>query len=99
MGNGVALRPAVAQIAKTPMMLLFFILLGGLLGGVLGEIFAVISPVGPLREIFLQGYTLGVVPPFTVDLRLVSLTAGFSLRFNLFSILGIILGLYLHKQV
>ena len=89
----------MAQIAKTTMMFLFFILLGGLLGGVLGEVFAVISPVGPMREIFLQGYTLGITPPLTIDLRLLSMTFGFSLRFNLFSILGIILGLYLYKQV
>ncbi len=89
----------MAQIAKTGLMFLFFILLGGLLGGVLGEIFGVISPAGSLREIFLQGYTLGITPPLTVDLRLLSATFGFAMRFNLFSILGIILGLYLYKQV
>lgn len=86
-------------MSKSGALFLFFIFLGGLLGGVLGEIFAVISPAGPMREIFLQGYTLGITPPLTIDLRLISLTFGFSLRFNLFSILGIILGLYLYKQV
>ena len=84
---------------RTPLMFIFFILLGGLLGGILGEIFAVLSPEGAMRDIFIQGYYLGVNPPLTLDLELITLSIGFTIRFNLFTMLGIVLGLYLHKQI
>jgi hypothetical protein len=88
----------MAIVPKAPWMLLFFILLGGLLGGILGEILRVISPEGPLQEIFSKTRIIGIDPPFTVDLKLFTTTIGFTIRMNLFSLLGILLGIYIYKQ-
>lgn len=88
----------MALVQKTPWLLIFFILIGALLGGLLGEILRVVSPHGPLQEVFSRVAEIGIFPPFTLDLSLFSITLGFQLRINLFSILGIILGLYIYKQ-
>ena len=88
----------MAMLKKTPWMLIFFILIGGLLGGVLGEILRVLSPEGLLKEIFLKGYSIGINPPLTLDLHLFTFTLGFTIQMNLFSLIGIIFGIYLYKQ-
>ena len=79
-------------------MLIFFVMVGGLLGGVLGEILRLFSPEGLLKEMFLKGYSIGLNPPMTLDLRLFTLTLGFTIQMNLFSLLGIIFGIYVYKQ-
>lgn len=79
-------------------MLIFFILVGGLLGGLMGELLSLLSPSGFLKEVFLKSYHIGINPPFTLDLNLMNLTFGFTLRINLLSLLGIILGIYTYKQ-
>ena len=88
----------MAVLTKTPWLLIFFILLGGLLGGLLGEILRVIAPQGPLQDIFAKVHEIGLTTPFTIDLKLFSVTFGFMIRINLFSILGILLGIYIYKQ-
>lgn len=87
----------MALLQKTPWLLFFFILLGGLLGGLLGEILRVVAPQGPLQNIFAKIHEIGLTP-FTIDLKLFALTFGFMFRINLFSILGILLGVYIYKQ-
>ena len=88
----------MAILTKTPWLLVFFILLGGLLGGLLGEILRVIAPQGPLQDIFSRIHEIGFSPPFTLDLKLFTITFGFLFRINLFSILGVLLGIYIYKQ-
>ncbi|MBI3805543.1 MAG: DUF4321 domain-containing protein [Nitrospirae bacterium] len=88
----------MAVLKRTPWLLIFFILAGGLLGGVLGEVLLLFSPSGFLRDVFLKGYHVGVTPPFTFDLHLVTFTFGFTFHVNLLSLLGIILGIYTYKQ-
>ncbi|MFZ3089807.1 MAG: DUF4321 domain-containing protein [Nitrospirota bacterium] len=77
---------------------LVFILLGGLLGSILGEILGIVAPDGPLRSIFLKGFRIGIDPPFTLNLRIITFTIGFTFSINLMSILGMIIGMYLYKQ-
>jgi len=88
----------MAMLKRTPWMLIFFVMIGGLLGGVLGEILRLFSPEGLLKEMFLKGYSIGLSPPMTLDLRLFTLTLGFTIQMNLFSLLGIIFGIYMYKQ-
>jgi hypothetical protein len=78
--------------------LLLFLAVGALLGGVLGEILRAVSPEGPIQNIFVQGFDLGLHPPVTLDLRLFSLTLGFTVKANLLTLLGAILGIYLYRQ-
>ncbi|MBI5407570.1 MAG: DUF4321 domain-containing protein [Nitrospirae bacterium] len=87
----------MAALKKNVWLLLLLILIGASLGGVLGEILKAISPEGPLRNIFSTGFQLGLTPPVTLDLRIFSFTIGFTLRANLLTLLGSILGIYIYK--
>ncbi|MBN4054650.1 DUF4321 domain-containing protein [Nitrospira defluvii] len=88
----------MATLNKSIWLLLFFILLGGFLGGILGEVLRIISPAGILPDIFLKGYHVGLTPPLTIDLRLFTITLGFTFQINLLILLGIFLGIYTYKQ-
>ncbi|MFO0773077.1 MAG: DUF4321 domain-containing protein [Nitrospiraceae bacterium] len=84
---------------KSPWVLVVFILVGGLLGGVMGEILHVIAPHGTIQQIFATSITPGLHPPLTMDLVLVKFTIGFLFKMNVLSFIGILLGIYLYKQV
>ena len=84
---------------KSPWILLIFLHIGGLLGGILGEILRVMAPQGTIQGIFSTHFTPGISPPLTLDLVLVKLTLGFSIKINLLSILGMFVGVYLYKHV
>jgi len=49
--------------------------------------------------VFATNFTPGISPPLVIDLILVKLTFGFSLKISLLSILGMLLGIYLYKNV
>lgn len=85
-------------LRKTPWLLVFFIIVGGLLGGILSGILESLSPEGPLSEIFLYSFHPGIDPPFTLDLHLFKLTFGLSVRLTILSLLGMVLGVYIYKQ-
>lgn len=89
----------MALFKKNIWILLLLILVGALLGNVLGEILRAISPEGPVRNIFTEGFHIGITPPVTLDLRIISFTIGFSIRANLLTLLGSILGIYIYKYV
>lgn len=78
-------------------MFLLFVLVGGFVGTLLAKILRAATTGGPISEFFIQEIQPGL-RPFTLDLQLFSVTFGFSFSFNLLSILGIILGIYLYKQ-
>ena len=84
---------------KSSWVLVIFILVGGLLGGVMGEILRVIAPHGTIQQIFATSIRPGIDPPLTVDLVLLKTTIGFIFKMNLLSFIGILLGIYLYKQV
>lgn len=75
------------------------IILGALIGAALGELIAYLFPGGILDRIFSRGISPGLDPPATLDLRIVSLTFGFIVRINLASLLGLLLGAYIYKQL
>lgn len=84
---------------KSPWVLLLFIVLGGLLGSILGEILRIFAPPGTIQNIFSKALTPGIHPPMVIDLLFLTITLGFSLKMNLLTFLGIVLGLYLYKQI
>ncbi len=84
---------------KSGWTLLGFIFIGGLLGGMLGEILTVFSPSEQIQNIFARSLSPGIDPPLTVNLVLFKITIGFILKINLLTILGILLGVYLYKNI
>ena len=84
---------------KSPWVLIVFVVIGGLLGGILGEIRHVMAPEGTIQSIFSTHFMPGINPPLTVDLVLIKLVLGFSLKINILSILGMFVGIYLYKHV
>jgi len=86
-------------LKKSGGYLLLFIFIGGLLGSILGEILQIVSPQGLVRNIFAEALSLGLDPPVTVNLVLLTFTLGFLLKINLLSVLGMLLGAYLYKHI
>lgn len=84
---------------KSPWVLIVFVIIGGLLGGILGEILHVMAPQGTIQSIFSTHFMPGIDPPLTVDLVLIKLVLGLSLKINILSILGMFIGIYLYKHV
>ncbi len=84
---------------KSGWTLLGFIFIGGLLGGMLGEILTVFSPSEQIQAIFAKSVSPGIDPPLTVNLVLIKVTLGFLFKINLLTILGILLGIYLYKNI
>lgn len=84
---------------KSGWTLLGFIFIGGLLGGMLGEILTVFPPSEPIQTIFARSLSPGIDPPLTVNLVLIKVTLGFLFKINLLTILGILLGVYLYKNL
>ncbi len=89
----------VAFSRKSPGMFFVFVLVGDLIGGVLGEFLLRLAPEGSLREVFLKTYPIGISPPLTLDLHLMTFTAGFTIEVTLFSLIGILLAIYTYTQL
>lgn len=84
---------------KSPWILLICVLIGGLFGGLLGEILMAVSPPGLIQNIFSQAVHPGLSPPVTIDLWLLKFTVGFTVKMNLLSFFGVLLGVFIYKQI
>ncbi len=74
-------------------ILLVVVLFGGLLGSVIAE-----AVVGyPVLGFLAREVRAGVDPPFTLDLRIVSLTAGGVVRLNLAMLLGVVIAIWIYR--
>ncbi|MGB9856674.1 MAG: DUF4321 domain-containing protein [Dictyoglomaceae bacterium] len=71
-------------------LLIFLLILGVIIGGVIAESFRNKFPF------LTQGITIGF-SPFILDLYFINLTFGLNLRFNLGSVLGILLVLIFYN--
>ena len=78
--------------------LVVLLILGALVGALLGEVIRLLFPGGTLEQLFARGVSPGLSPA-TMDLRVISVTFGFTLRLNLASLLGIGLALFVYKRL
>lgn len=72
-------------------VLFLFVVSGIVIGGFLGEL------LGQYVPILKYGINLGV-STHTWDLKILELTFGFKLNINMFSVLGILTGIYFYKR-
>ncbi len=76
-------------------ILLLIILAGAMLGSILAESLGQFTYLAPLGH----NITVGITPPVTLDLRILAVTLGFSLRLNLAVVLGIIAAVLLFRAL
>ncbi len=88
----------MAILRKTPWLLIFFVVVGGLFGGLVAEILRAVAPTGPISRLFLENLTLGITTPITVNLYLLTVTFGATLKINLLSVIGVLMGVYIYRQ-
>lgn len=74
-------------------MLVFVVVVGALLGSAIAE-----ALVGyPVLSFLSRDVYAGIDPPFTLGLRVFSLTLGATLRLNLAIVLGIVLAIWIFR--
>jgi hypothetical protein len=86
-------------VRKSPWILISCVLVGGLFGGLLGEVLVAVTPPGIIQNIFTQAVHPGLSPPVTLDLWLLKVTVGFTVKLNLISLIGIFFGVFVYKQI
>jgi hypothetical protein len=89
----------VAKKLDSVVVLLVIVILGALIGSVIGEVIAILAPGGYLEKVFSRGLNPGISPPAVLDLKVITLTFGLTLRINLASLLGIVLALLIYRRL
>jgi len=84
-------------MAKSTGAAVFYILLGGVIGGYIGVLLGLLIPAGLLHDILSTGFPIGLNQPIELDLKLILFTFGLKIFVNLFSVVGMIVGLYYSK--
>jgi len=79
-------------------IILVMLLVSGLLGNLLGMLVGAFFPQGILYDILARQYECGLNPPVTLNLWILSLSAGFLIRLNGCSLLLMFLGMLLYKK-
>lgn len=69
------------------------IIAGAMLGSVIADSLGQFTYLAPLGH----SVAVGVDPPVTLDLRVLTLTLGFVIRLNLATVLGIIAAIYVFR--
>ena len=75
-------------------ILLLFLIIGAFLGGLLGNVLGDYAP-------FLNwtSHTYGINPPLSVNLDMLSLTFGLTLRLTVAGVIGLVLGYFAYRAL
>jgi hypothetical protein len=77
--------------ARRGLALAFLVVVAGVvIGSLLGEVLGALLPAGRIQDLLTHGPTIGLTPPATLDLRLVSFTVGFALKVNFVGVVGLV---------
>lgn len=79
-------------------LLLVAVVVGLVVGSLLGELLGELTGPGRLRDVLTHGPTIGLTPPSTLDLRLLSVTFGIVFKVNVVGVVGIIVALVLVRR-
>ena len=74
------------------------IVIGALLGSFLGKFIGLVLPNGSVKDLFATDLTAGLSPAM-LDLRVIELTFGCIFKFNITSVLGILIAAYLFTKM
>jgi len=89
----------VAKKLDSVVVLLVILILGALIGSVMGEVIAILAPGGYIEKVFSRGINPGITPPAVLDLPVLTLTRGVTMKINLASVLGIVLALLIYRKL
>ena len=89
----------MAKKTDNMIVLLVILILGALIGSVIGEVIGSLAPGGYLEAVFSKGVSPGLAPPAVLDLKVLTLTLGLTMKINLASLLGIVLALLIYRKL
>jgi len=78
--------------------IILVIIIGAVIGSVLGEVLGYIMPVGVVKQFFLKSAVMSFGPG-TIDILIMTLTLGFSVKINIMSIIGILIAAYVLRWI
>lgn len=85
---------AAKRTSREPWWILIVVVIAGaMLGSVVADSLGQFTYLAPLGH----SVVVGVDPPVTLDLRVITLTLGFVVRLNLATVLGIIAAVYVFR--
>ena len=79
-------------------LLLLGIVVGLVVGSLLGELLAQFVSSPWAKDLLTRGPMLGLAPPATLDLRLLSVTFGILFKVNVVGVLGIIVAIVIVRR-
>lgn len=85
-------------MTKNVIWFLVIVVVGALIGSFFGKFIGMVVPSGAIRDLFATEISAGLSPA-TLDLRVIELTFGCMLRFNITSVLGIIASAIIFQKV
>lgn len=83
----------VRRVRSPWWVLVFVILVGALLGSVIAEAVAAY----PMLSLLSRDIRAGIDPPLTLDLRVLTVTVGATIRLNLAIVLGIVIAIWIFR--
>ncbi len=89
----------MAKKMDSVVVLLVILILGALIGSVIGEVIGALAPGGYVEAIFAKGISPGIAPPAVLDLKVLTLTLGVTMKINLASLIGIVLALIVYRKL
>jgi len=79
-------------------LIIFIIVVGAVVGGLVGQLIGMVLPAGIVKTFITKSISIGFAPIY-INLYIMTFTFGFMLKFNIFSILGIVSLGYLLRWV
>jgi hypothetical protein len=86
-------------VRRTFGLLLLAIVVGLVAGSLVGELLAQFVSSPWAKDVLTRGPMLGLSPPATLDLRLLSVTFGILFKVNVIGVLGIIVAIVIVRRV
>jgi uncharacterized membrane protein len=77
---------------------ILIIILGALIGSALGEVIAYVIPGGVVQDFFLKSVSASLGPG-TLDIIILTLTLGFSVKLNIIGVFGIFIAAYILRWI
>jgi hypothetical protein len=77
---------------------LLVIIVGALIGTVLGEIIGFVIPDGVVKDFFLKS-AIASLGPGTLNIIVMTITLGFSIKLNITGVIGILLAAYAFRWI